>query len=203
MELTQEFPTGPILDYQQNARPESIAGDILMCSGSGAFSRMIQLGTKSDWSHIASIHWVEFGVGSEPRLMVMESVEGHGVRMVPLSSYLSDYASSGKPYPGGLAIARHVDMTPEAAAAGTKWAIPRLGYEYDKGEIVTIAWRVMSGISGDVDTDNQFICSEFKGRMLKAGGLEVYWNKQGFLAPSDYANDPKIELLGVLQAKPD
>jgi len=31
--------------------------------------------------------------------------------------------------------------------------------------------------------------------------MEVQWNQQGFLSPSDYANDPKIELLGILQAK--
>ena len=102
---TNGFPRRAITNYDQ-FRPKIKSGDLLFCSGSGVFSRMIQEVTKSTWSHVGFVMRLD----TIDRVMVLESLEPLGVRTVPLSKYLNDYDSRGNPYPGGIAIARHKDF---------------------------------------------------------------------------------------------
>lgn len=106
---TRKFPVASKANYAQ-FRPKIASGDLLLCSGSGIFSRMIQAGTKSTWSHVGFV----MRLGSIDRVMVFESVEPLGVRTIPLSKYLTDYDSKGNPYPGRIAIARHGDFKAQA-----------------------------------------------------------------------------------------
>ena len=46
-----ELPAVPCLPYN-DIRPNIRSGDILMCSGSAVFSRLIQSATRSPWSHV-------------------------------------------------------------------------------------------------------------------------------------------------------
>ena len=48
------FPDGPFLPYRW-ARRRIQNGDVLLCSGSGIFSTMIQEATGSVWSHVGFI----------------------------------------------------------------------------------------------------------------------------------------------------
>ena len=107
-----KFPEGKSVNYKA-FRANIQSGDILLCSGSAWFSKMIQKGTKSVWSHVGFVIRLE----NIDRVMVLESVEPLGIRTVPLSKYLTDYDSKGNPYPGGLVIARHRDFAQKATAA--------------------------------------------------------------------------------------
>lgn len=57
-------------------------GDVLLFRGKGAVSGFIRRATRSKYSHAGIALWVQ------ERLMVAESKELHGVRLVPLSSAL-------------------------------------------------------------------------------------------------------------------
>jgi hypothetical protein len=62
-------------------------GDILVCAGPWTFSRLIRFFTKQDVSHIGVAVWLQFG-NNERRLCIFESIEGTGVRIFPLYTYL-------------------------------------------------------------------------------------------------------------------
>ncbi|MDL1959581.1 MAG: hypothetical protein LWX01_10845 [Deltaproteobacteria bacterium] len=94
---TAEIPYEQIRDQAQN-------GDVLICSGAGLFSSMIQQATDSIWSHVGFILRLE----EIDRVMLLESIEPIGVRTIRLSKYLTGYDEKRKkPYKGGLAIIRH------------------------------------------------------------------------------------------------
>jgi len=75
------FPDARVSDYYRTVRKNLLNGDVLICSGSGVFSAMIQQATGSVWSHVAFI----LRLDSVDRVMLLESVEPIGVRTVRLS----------------------------------------------------------------------------------------------------------------------
>ena len=108
---TGRFPTEPCSKYIE-IRREINSGDLLLCSGTSVFSSMIQAATKSIWSHVGFVMYLD----SIDRVMVLESVESIGVRTVSLSKYLYDYDSRGNPYPGRITVARHRGFSKTANA---------------------------------------------------------------------------------------
>ena len=130
------------------ARNSVETGDILICSGSAMFSKLIQKATKSRWSHVGLI----LRLDNIDRVMVLESVESSGVRAVPLSYYVNNYNSKGNPYPGQVYIGRHAQFTNKGTTnrlkAMTQFAVDRFGYPYDRDEIVRIAARIGGTLFG-------------------------------------------------------
>lgn len=61
-------------------------GGVLLFRGRGLFSKAIQAAGRAPYSHAALLVWWHF------RLLVIESREGKGVRVVPLSSVLAEGA---------------------------------------------------------------------------------------------------------------
>ena len=59
----KKFPSARTVDYAQ-FRCQIASGDLLLCSGSGIFSRMIQAGTKSAWSHVGFVMRLDASTGS-------------------------------------------------------------------------------------------------------------------------------------------
>src|SRR5699024_1131005 len=72
-----KFPRKAVTEYAK-ARKELQNGDVLICSGSGVFSSMIQQATDSVWSHVAFI----LRLDEIDRIMLLESVESVGVRTI-------------------------------------------------------------------------------------------------------------------------
>ena len=70
----------PAQTYDE-ARSNLRSGDLIFCSGSYAFSGLIQRFTGSVWSHVGVVYRDE----SLGRVFVLESEAGIGVRLVPLS----------------------------------------------------------------------------------------------------------------------
>ncbi len=202
-----EFPNSAYKAYRW-ARRMIKNGDVMLCSGSGLFSTLIQEATGSIWSHVGFILRLE----EIDRLMVLESVEPIGVRTVPLSKYLQDYDSNGRGYPGGIAILRHRQFAQKAREEGIKkllsFAVNLFGYPYDKDEIVKIAARILSSKAPfsplayeRIKEDREFICSEYVYRCYREIGIEIKWDKRGFIAPSDFVKDENFELICALKKK--
>ena len=202
-----KFPTQPVLDYRE-ARSLLQDGDVLLCSGNGVFSQMIQQATDSIWSHAALV----LRLDSIDRVMLLESVEPVGVRTVRLSKYLDNYRNDGQPYPGGMAVIRHrhfadrVDKTRLAALA--QFAVDRFGHPYDREDIAKIAARIMSSKFKfteeqleKIRPNEEYICSEYVARCYEQVGIRVHQRNEGFVAPSDFAADPDFELVAVLKSK--
>ncbi len=202
------FPDAAVADYHQEVRQQLKNGDVLLCSGSGVFSAMIQQATGSVWSHVAFV----LRLDSIDRVMLLESVEPIGVRTVRLSKYLEDYGNDGRGYPGGMAIIRNREFATRIDAAKLKqlsqYAIDLFGYPYDKEEIAKIAARILaskvpftSRQMRKIAPDREFICSEYVARCYEQVGLHVRWNQLGFISPADFAADENFELVAVLKKR--
>ena len=117
-------------------------GDLLLCSGTAVFSKLIQQATSSIWSHVGFLMWLPT---APPRLMVVESVESVGVRSVPVSSYMTDYCGTGTGYPGRLLVARHSDCADHPLTREfVNFAVDRFGWPYANADIVQIAASIAS-----------------------------------------------------------
>jgi len=176
-----EFPVAITTDYQF-ARRNIEDGDLLLCSGEGPFSKLIQKFTKSIWSHVGFVLWRR----DLDRLVVIESMESKGVREVSLSSYLK--------YKGQVVISRSGEVSeimrghPEMLIELGRFVVDHLGYPYDNDEIARIAWRVVSRKKkGNRKRDKEYICSEFADECFRSIGVEFLGDPRGFITPGDFA----------------
>jgi hypothetical protein len=196
----ERLPPRPYAEIEREVR----TGDLILCSGSSFFSRLIRWATGSPWSHIALVVRVE-EIG---RVMVFESVERIGVRAVALRSFLTRDSNGRKPYPGKLLLARHDEfeakVDPGRLAKMADFAVDRLGSPFNPKEITKIGLRILAGalnlrIPGRLNPDDEFICSEYVGRCYERIGIRIPWDGRGFIAPSDFAQDPHLHALAQIQ----
>jgi len=197
-DVLQRFPPRPYAEVRGLVR----SGDIMLCQGGDAFSKLIRWSTKSPWSHIA----MAFRIEPLDRVVVIEAVEKIGVRCVALSEFVSRDSEGASPYPGKILVARHSDLGhgdgDPGLGAVAKFAFDHLGCRFASGEIAKIALRIASArLAGARRTpkfllrDDEFICSEFVAKAYEQAGLRVPWDGLGFIAPADFANDPKLSAI--------
>jgi uncharacterized protein YycO len=203
-----KFPSLRAEDYR-SVRARVQSGDILLCSGSGMFSKLIQRFTDSVWSHVGFV----IRLDSIKRVMVLESVEPLGVRTVPLSHYVKDYKGDGKGYPGKILIARHDEFAtiePRQLNRMSRFAVDLFGYPYDKDEIAKIAARITTGkipLIGkffkerDLKPDREYICSEYAYECYQSVGIDIPHDKRGFVAPRDFARCRQVRAVANIKVK--
>ena len=199
------FPSTAARPYDSALRQQLQTGDLLLCSGRGVFSELIQQATDSPWSHVALIVRLE----DIDRLMLFESVETYGVRTVPLSRYLTDYDHQGHPYPGGLALVRHRTLAskcqPPNICRMLQFAVDQFGSAYNRQDIMRIAARVLGGaLQPNTPPSKQpqareFICSEYVAACFEQAGVPLTPGHCGYVTPGDFANPNQVDLIGVLQ----
>lgn len=194
------YPPQPYATVREEVR----TGDLILCSGDSLFSRLIRWATKSPWSHVA----IAFRDDSINRVMVVESVEKIGVRVVPLSAFLSQDSNGRKPYPGRLMLARHTTFTaqatPEAMKAMITFAFDRLGAPFDPREITRIGLRIAMGrlnlrMPKPLNPVNEYICSEFVAKCYDRVGIKIPWDGLGFIGPNDIADAPQVVAVAQIQ----
>jgi hypothetical protein len=83
-------------------------------------------------------------------------------------------------------------------------AVDRFGDNFAAAEIVKIALRIALDRTGRVtprflQSRDEFICSEYAAACLAAVGIEIPWDGRGFIAPADFALDPKIKVIAQIQ----
>ncbi len=183
-------------------------GDLALCSGTLPFSRLIQWATGSPWSHIAMIVRLE----ELDRVMVIEAVAKDGVHLVPLSRFLSGGdAKHEKPFAGTCVIARHDDFAARAAGGGLRklddFAFDRLGTPFSPFEIAKIGFRIFLGAFGVriprmAAPDDEYFCSEYLAACFAKVGIAIPWDGRGFIAPDDFAHDPKVRAVARVAQRP-
>jgi uncharacterized protein YycO len=197
------FPNAKPEEYQ-NIRTRLQSGDLLLCSGTAVFSRLIQKATESVWSHVGFI----IRLDAIDRVMVLESVEPVGVRTVPLSHYVRNYRGDGIGYPGKVAIARHdriSDVSTERMNLMSRFAVDLFGYPYDKDEILRIAARIGRDLLGFTKTqvrqDREYICSEYVWECFERIGVRIPYDRRGFIAPKDFVRDAAVKGIAVVKVE--
>jgi hypothetical protein len=175
------------------AREYLRTGDILFCSGDHIVSKLIRKFSNSSISHVGFIlKW-------NNRILLFESVEDDGVRVVPFSQYINNYENSNKPYDGKLYLGRHKALhSPTFRNEDLRRmfgkAADLLNSKYDKNEVTKIISRIALGISKHED-DEQYICSEFVDTCFKHIGINFERDETGFILPEHIARDNSIKPL--------
>jgi hypothetical protein len=195
---TQQFDAMTPLSYSR-ARPSLRTGDILLFHSSDLAARAIEYFTHSLWCHAAFV----LVLRDIDRVLVLESVDKFGVRMMPLSTKLNGTREHPDPYPGKLLLARYQGFPSEDGkriGEMTQTALDRLGYPYSTRELARIAERIAarivgSFVKGELQESDAYICSEYVAACFHAMGIELQPDKAGFMAPGDIANDPKVDAV--------
>ncbi len=180
-------------------------GDLLLCSATDPFSRLIRWSTRTPWSHIA----IAYRITSLDRVMVLEAVEKIGVRTVPLSTFISKTSSGVSPYPGQILLARDQrfeGLDDKKKRAMYDFAFARLGDRFAPGEITRIATRLVLGriarkMPRMLGPKDEFICSEYVARCYAKAGLKVPWDGLGFIAPGDFALAPDVQAIAQIKTR--
>lgn len=196
----------PALDYGAMLA-ELRTGDLLLCSGTQLFSRLIRWATRSPWSHVSMV----IRIDRLDEVMVIEAVESKGVRLIPFHRWLTEHKTKARVFPGDVVVARHRRF--EEASEGLrirrlgKFATGRLGTPFGPHEIMKILVRIIAGhfdvaMPRMLRSDDEFICSEFPYRCLQQIGIEVPWNGLGFIGPDDFARAEEIDPVARLARNP-
>jgi hypothetical protein len=181
------------LSRYEDIRGEIRTGDLLFCAGNYALSRIIEHFSDSMFSHVGLLYcWND-------RVLVFESVEDDGVRLVPLSHYVRDYENSGAAYDGRLFVGRHDDpLPPEHLLAMLGRAADELNRRYDKEEMIEILARITIGLGKHQD-DDAYICSEFVDRCFKEIGIAFHRDAENYIFPEHIAADPDVQALWEIE----
>jgi hypothetical protein len=181
------------LSRYDDIRAEMRTGDLLFCAGNYALSRIIEHFSDSMFSHVGLVFcWNE-------RVLVFESVEDDGVRLVPLSHYVRDYENSGAAYDGRLFVGRHGDpIDAERVSAMLGRAADELNRRYDKEEMLSILARITIGLGKHVE-DDAYICSEFVDRCFREVGVVFDRDPQSYIFPEHIAADPDVQALWEIE----
>lgn len=187
-------------------RKEVRDADILLCSASDAFSRLIRWATGSPWSHIG----LAYRLDEIDRVMVLEAVAKIGVRAVPLSTFISRTSGGVHPYPGDIVLARHEGMGARSRANPMRkmagFAFDRLGDPFSNREMLRIVLRILwhrarRRMPRMLLPKDEFICSEYVARCLEELGLKPPWDGLGFVAPADFARDKRVKAVGRFRTR--
>jgi hypothetical protein len=197
-DVLTRLPQLPLNQVERRIRD----GDVLLCSAHDLGSRLISWSTRSQWTHIAlAYRWPSLG-----RIMAFESVHTIGVHAVPLAKFIKRTSSGVTPYPGRIILARHEDFavskrTDSAAMRRLgDFAVDRFGDPFASGEILKIAARILFGrfetrTPKPLTPRDEFICSEYVARCFETLGIHIAWDGAGFIAPADFARDPKMHAI--------
>ena len=187
-------------------------GDIALFHGNEPFSKLIETFTDGPFSHVGFV----WRMDDIDRVMLLESVDQLGVRLIPLSTKLNGN-SADPPYTGQMIIARHRDFPVGIANAGhddnqkfrdmTKFAVDRVGCPYSALDIAGIASRILVGFAGvtaaqKLVPSNSYICSEYAWQCYKQIGIDIPFNAEKFIAPNDFARAEKVDFVAHVGPDP-
>jgi hypothetical protein len=116
---------------------------------------------------------------------------------------VKNFEGTGQGYQGCLAIARHQNFatqaTPTKLRAMAQFALDRFARPYDEEEIARITARIVGSFigfkKGEIKRNEEYICFEYMFECYKQLGLNIAYDKRGFVAPADIANDANMRLL--------
>jgi hypothetical protein len=173
----------------QKIREHLKTGDIVFCSGSYAFSGVIQHLTKSVWSHVAIVYKDE-DLG---RVLMLEAEPQIGIRLIPLSNYLHDYKGTKRPYKGQIVIGRlKEEPVKEDLNKGISFGLDALTRPYDNYEIFRIMVRILFRISKR-ERNRSYICSELVRDVFARTGVIIQY-KDTYISPNHIWTDDRVDM---------
>ncbi len=167
-------------------------GDILMYSGEDDISKLIRKATQSMWSHVGIL----FKIEPWKRLMLLESVENMGVRLIPISRYIQNIEreKEEEEFFARLVVARHESLQPESVDKLINFGINLVTRPYDVAEIERIMERLITG-QGKMERDQAYMCSELVYECYQKIGITLNHHPFGFVSPEDIWLDEHVRAI--------
>ena len=166
-----------------------MTGDLVFWSGRSIWSRLIRLRSESHFSHVGMI------VERDDRTWVVESLEGKGVRLVPLSVW-SDWVRQRQGHYAIYSLQASDVQRSEAA----KFMLDRVGLEYASPRqfIRSFGWLSRKvcrwlGLPADEDATRYF-CSELVAAALSSADLRIP-KSPAMMTPGDVALLPYLDKI--------
>jgi hypothetical protein len=178
----------PVIPYDK-IRDNLKTGHIFFSSGSYTFSGVIQRLTKSAWSHVAIVYKDE----ELGRVLILESEPRIGIRLIPLSKYLSNYKGTKRPYKGQIIIAKlNFELEKQNLNKGICFGLDELTRPYDNWEIIRIMTRILFRI-GKRERNKSYICSELVRDAFVKAGVHFKMNDT-YISPQEIWTDNRVEM---------
>lgn len=177
-----------------SVRPLLRTGDVLLAAGEHWISHVISRATRSPMTHAGIVYVMP----EEDRVLLLEAVEGAGVRLAPLSRLV--WGAAQQRYRGMLFVLRHRDpVTRLGLRSASQFGFDRLTARYGYWTLAVILARILLGLRQtrtEVE-DDAFVCSEFAATWLVSAGLGLgeHVADYGFTTPGALWSDPHLELI--------
>lgn len=199
------FPNLDVFAYR-DYRCEIRTGDLLFASGSTPFARVVQQASGCCWNQVGLIWRLE----PFDQVLVLESHEHHGVRVLPLSRFVRSYDGLDQGYAGRLALARHRRFQECANAdslqAMANFAWGSLGRPADPLQTERLLARLMSGRIGlhpkETKSHGEWLSSEFVAGCYGQLGLHLpCLIDESTTTPADITRDSNLLWLCELEVE--
>lgn len=178
------------LDYAE-VRGQIQDLDVIAFRGRGIVSRAIRLFTGGRVTHVG------MAVRVGPRLMLLESREGRGARLVWLSREIDGQDVSW--------LRPRVEIPAEARAKAMDWALRAAGSGYSYRGVLRFVWRCLGLRLADDDRlafGNRF-CSEFVSATYRIAGVDLAPElRDSETAPEHVARSAALVDRGRLEVVP-
>lgn len=142
------------MDYA-TARDRIVDGDMIAVRGTGAFARLIQLVTRSPYSHCAVAVWLDGGLWAS-------EINGGGNHLIPVSQIKDDF-DVYRPHGG-------IDTDTVRAAI---FELLRDRKEYAVLELLRIALYYMLGIVVWKMSRGEYVCNEYAAEIYSRAGYSL------------------------------
>ncbi len=175
----------------QSVRADILDGDVLLYRGSGFFAKMIQVVTRSKYSHTGVAAWWN------NRLMVLEAVN-RGVMVTPLSKNIESYHGDIEWY------STKTDLSSEQRSDMVDFAQQELGKEYDYLKafwlgLVFLLRRPKDPNDALIKATKLF-CSYYVAQIYNSVGIDLQPElSDRHMAPKDISTSSKLFYRGILK----
>jgi hypothetical protein len=133
------------------------------------------------------------------------------VRAVPLEKFISQTSSGTTPFPGDIILARHdawgdTKLSAKNLKHFADFAVDQFGDPFAAIEIAKIGLRValsrfVKHLPKSLGPKDEYICSEYAAKCFEKVGIKIEWDGLGFIAPADFAHDPKVHAIGRFKTR--
>lgn len=180
-----------------SVRPLLRTGDVLLAAGEHWISHVISRATRSPMTHAGIVYVMP----DEDRVLLLEAVEGAGVRLAPLSRLV--WGTPRQRYRGMLFVLRHREqLTRLGLRSASQFGFDRLTARYGYWTLGVILTRILLGLrqTRTEIEDDAWVCSEFASSWLMSAGLglDAHASDYGFVTPDALWRDPRLELVARL-----